>query len=451
MKLKYILGGFFTLLCMIVFLLEAVPKPEVQEWVIDFKDADENVTPKDIAAFIQLNKSNEISFYQSGPYAEKENIFIVKTTRAYVSYLLNSHWSRYIEGIEKRRTYYAYTSPNDPLYPKQWNMKEINLEQAWEKSNHGEGAIVAVIDTGVAYRDHKNLAKGIPDLKQTEFVESKTFCSGLPDGLDDQGHGSHVAGTIAQSTNNELGVVGIAPKAKIMSLKVLTSRGSGTNDHIANAIMYAADHGATVINMSLGGPFPSDIMEKAMKYAYDKGVTIVCAAGNENSKSLGYPASYDECLAVAAHGPNYEKAFYSNWGSGIDIAAPGGDKSQSPENGILQATINGNAMKNDFLYYQGTSMAAPHVAGVAALINGAGVTDPAKVKEILLNSSVQPPNYNEDYHGNGVLNADKAVQMVNDEYKSGNTPWWKNRWFILALCTALLVAGIFVYEYFQKE
>jgi len=211
--------------------------------------------------------------------------------------------------------------PNDPLYPKQWHMRQIGMPEAWKLAD-GNGVIVAVLDTGVGYEDYKQFTL-LPDLKGITFVKPYDFVANTKHANDDHGHGSHVTGTIAQVTNNGIGVAGVARNVKIMPLKVLSASGSGSVAGIADAIRYAADNGASVINMSLGGAFPSNVLKKAVKYAYDKGVVVVCAAGNESRGRVGYPAAYPGAIAVSATRGDEAVTFYSNYGKDIDIAAPG--------------------------------------------------------------------------------------------------------------------------------
>ena len=199
-----------------------------------------------------------------------------------------------IEYAEPNYLYQASFVPNDPRYKEQWHMKLINVEEAWDITT-GDEAVVAVIDTGVAfedYKDKKGIYHRVPDLAKTKFVKGYDFIDDDEHANDDNGHGTHVAGTIAQSTNNKLGVVGVAYKAAIMPLKVLTRQGYGNAADIAEAIVYAADHGAHVINMSLGGPFPTQFMREAVEYAHKKGITVVCAAGNAGNDHPHYPAAY---------------------------------------------------------------------------------------------------------------------------------------------------------------
>ena len=306
--------------------------------------------------------------------------------------------------------------PNDPLYPKQWHLRQIGMPEAWKLAD-GNGVIVAVLDTGVGFEDYKGFQL-LPDLKGIEFVKPYDFVGKSTHANDDHGHGSHVTGTIAQVTNNGIGVAGVARNVRIMPLKVLSGSGSGSVGGIADAIRYAADNGAKVINMSLGGAFPSKVLAKAVAYAHDKGVTVVCAAGNESRGKVGYPAAYPGAIAVSATQNDEAITFYSNYGKDIDIAAPGGNTRDSsggrnnPDGGVLQNTLTpGNPKANDYYSYMGTSMASPHVAGVAALVVGEGVTDPDAVEKILKDTARKPHNqtYSADKYGAGIMDAPAAV------------------------------------------
>ena len=296
-----------------------------------------------------------------------------------------------------------YSLPNDPLYGQQWNFRSINLEGAWSETQ-GEGITVAVIDSGVSR---------VPDLEQTQLVEGYDFVNDKIDAFDDNGHGTHVAGTIAQSTNNNYGVTGIAYKAKIMPLKVLSAGGGGTVSDIAEAIKFAADHNADIINLSLGGSGESNLMQEAIDYAYSKGVVIIAAAGNAGQNSAGYPGRYPKVLGVAALDAAGNKTPYSNYGAGVDIAAPGGlIEGENEVGGILQNTIDPETGDAIFAALQGTSMAAPHVAGVAALIKASGVTEPDQIINILKVSSRKVSDDPLNYFGAGHLDAANAVQMA---------------------------------------
>lgn len=317
----------------------------------------------------------------------------------------------------------AYAAPNDPYYTNQWNFADpanggIGMEAAWEQST-GTDVVVAIIDTGIAYENYGSYVRA-PDLAGTTFVSGYDYVNNDNHPNDDNSHGTHVAGTVAQSTNNGIGVAGIAYNASLMPIKVLDKRGSGSYTNIALGIRWAADHGADVINMSLGGPVPAQVLEEALAYAYGKGVTIVAAAGNDATGTVGYPAAYDAyVIAVGATRMDKELAYYSNWGSSLDLVAPGGDVNVDQNgdgygDGILQNTFNPSTKRvSDFGYYffQGTSMASPHVAGVAALVIAAGIaTSPADVRAVLQNTAedLGDTGWDERY-GHGLLNAAAAL------------------------------------------
>ena len=229
-----------------------------------------------------------------------------------------------------------------------------------------------------------------PDLAVTNFVPGYDFVENESHANDDNGHGTHVTGTIAQSTDNDEGVAGVAFNCSIMPVKVLNRYGSGTYADVADGIIFAADNGAHVINLSLGGSSPSTTLENACAYAYQNGVTIVCAAGNDGEETVSYPAAYDDyCIAVGATRYDETLSYYSNYGNSLDLVAPGGDlnidqNEDEYSDGILQQTFSGNTQNFGYWFYQGTSMAAPHVSGVVALLisSGAAIT-PDEVRSAL--------------------------------------------------------------------
>ncbi|MDX2013906.1 MAG: S8 family peptidase [Myxococcaceae bacterium] len=318
-----------------------------------------------------------------------------------------------VEAAEPLMRFSRSFVPNDPAYGKQWNLKMINMPKAWDRSK-GKGVVVAVLDTGVAFEDHDDFRQ-VPDLKGTKFVEGYDFVNKDRHANDDHGHGTHVAGTIAQATNNAEGVAGVAFEAAIMPVKVLDHFGGGTSADIADAIRWAADHGANVINMSLGGGGRSAVMEKAVDYARKKGVVVVCAAGNGGRGIVEYPAAYPGSVAVAAVGPGGQRAPYSSWGKELDVAAPGGDKRQGEEAGIIQNTIDPEDVSQAvYASYQGTSMATPHVAGVAALLFAAGAKNPDQVEKALFASAHPPKGATgwTDQYGHGVIDAEAALQAL---------------------------------------
>ncbi len=325
--------------------------------------------------------------------------------------------------------------PNDPLYVKQWHMRQIGMPEAWKLAD-GNGVIVAVLDTGVAYENHGKF-KLLEDLEGITFVDPYDFVANDTHANDDHAHGSHVTGTIAQMTNNGIGVAGVARNVKIMPLKVLSGSGSGSVAGIADAIRYAADKGAKVMNMSLGGAFPSRVLKKAVEYAHGKGVAVVCAAGNESRGKVGYPAAYPGAIAVSATQNDEAITFYSNTGKDIDIAAPGGNTRDSnggrgnTDGGVLQNTIaTQQPGKAEYAAYMGTSMASPHVAGVAALVVGEGVTDPDMVEKILKDSARKPAKqqYTTDRYGAGIVDAPAAILKA----RAGSGGWQLGLGLLLA-------------------
>jgi len=312
-------------------------------------------------------------------------------------------------------------APNDPMYGKQWNMPMINMPKAW-KITKGKGVVVAVLDTGIAYEDYDDF-KQVPDLNGAKFAKGFDFVNNDSHPNDDHGHGTHVAGTIAQVTNNKEGVAGVAFEATLMPVKVLNHFGSGSTAQISDAIRWAADHGANVINMSLGGGGRSAVMENAVAYARKKGVVVVCAAGNGGRGVVEFPAAYPGSVAVVAVGPTGAKTGYSSWGKEADISAPGGDKSRGLEFGILQNTIDAkDNAKSVYAYFNGTSMAAPHVAGLAALLFASGAKTPDQVEKAMFASAKAAPGqagWSEQF-GHGIIDAEAALKAVKKLDADGN-------------------------------
>ncbi|MGQ3683599.1 MAG: S8 family serine peptidase [Candidatus Loosdrechtia sp.] len=322
----------------------------------------------------------------------------------------------------------ALWAPNDPIYSYQWHLynseyKGINMESAWDihKGDSNPKVIVAVLDTGVAYENY-GIFKQAPDLAQTSFVAGYDFVNNTTHPNDDEGHGTHVAGTIAQSTHNSLGVAGVAFNASIMPVKVLNKDGLGTYANIAEGIYFATDNGAQVINMSFGSTSESKTLENALAYAYGKGITIVCAAGNQGRTGNDeddppvYPAAYNAyCIAVGATRYDEKRSYYSNRGSYIDITAPGGDlyvdqNKDGYGDGVLQQTFGNNMASFAYYFYQGTSMACSHVAGVAALLISHGITGPDTIRLALETTAKDkgPSGWDREY-GWGIVDAAAAL------------------------------------------
>ncbi|MCK6526288.1 S8 family peptidase [Myxococcota bacterium] len=259
----------------------------------------------------------------------------------------------------------------------QWHMDQIGVEDGWAWSR-GSGATVAVVDTGVN-----------PDGEDTPIglIAGRDVVGGDDDARDDNGHGTHVAGTIAQASDNGLGVVGVAPDVTLLPVKVLDRYGSGSAYDVAEGIEWAVDQGADVINLSLGASSSSTVEQQAIRYAYDHGAVVIAASGNSGAGQLDYPARYSETISVGATRVDESVTSYSNRGTGLDLVAPGGDTGVDQDgdgytDGVLQETFDRGTW--GYYFMDGTSMAAPHVAGAAAIAVALGATGgPEEVREIL--------------------------------------------------------------------
>jgi serine protease len=297
--------------------------------------------------------------------------------------------------------------PNDPGLPGgppggweqlQWNFVGqygVNALQAWanvaaDGAPGGKGVVVAVLDTGVAYANRGSFLRS-PDFSQYGFVKGYDFVARNPYPNDHNGHGTFVAGTIAEATNNGIGVTGLAFGARIMPVRVLDGAGEGDASVIAEGVRFAVNHGARVINLSL--EFSSDVtaddvpeLIEALHYAYHRGVLVVAAAGNEGDDLIPYPARAQNVIAVGATTEHGCLANYSNYGSRVTLVAPGGGTDADipedpncqpnvPGPDIYQETFTGSSPRQFGLPsgYEGTSMATPHVAATAALIIASGV------------------------------------------------------------------------------
>lgn len=291
-----------------------------------------------------------------------------------------------VQYAEVNGTVQASHIPNDPDYVKQWGLKKVSAEKAWDTTQGLPEVQIAVVDTGVDY-NHPDLVGKV--IKGHDHVDNDA------DPMDGNLHGTHVSGIAAATTDNQTGMAGMAPKSKILAIRVLDNDGSGSWSSVAAGITEAADKGAEVVNLSLGGSFYSQALEQAVNYAWSKGSVVVAAAGNENTQLPSYPAYYKNALAVAATDENDKRARFSNYGHWVDVAAPGTK--------IYSTVLNG---KYDSL--NGTSMAAPFVAGIAALVSSQGKTH-QQIRQTI-ESTADQINGTGNYWVHGRVNAFKAVQ-----------------------------------------
>ena len=326
---------------------------------------------------------------------------------------------------------------NDTHYGLQWGPQQVRAEQAWSTST-GAGQTIAIVDSGIDL-DHPDLAGKIVGgatfvCKGAGPCGNGDWTSGADNGSGDP-HGTHVAGIAAAVTNNSTGIAGVAPDAKLLAVKVLDAEGSGAFDQIAAGIRWSADHGADVINLSLGAlpgvqaltvtGLISDTRD-AIAYARSKGVVVVAAAGNESSPLCGTPAFDEGALCVASTDRFEAKSWFSNLGVKADsagridaVAGPGGQGlAFCDEDVISTVPSEGEGTCTDIMgtpgydFYAGTSMASPHVAGVAALLTAQGRTDDQVVD--LLKATARKPHSDvrgvyDPVYGYGIVDAAAAV------------------------------------------
>lgn len=256
-----------------------------------------------------------------------------------------------VEYVEENVTYETQLAPNDPNFGSQYAPQLVNAPTAWETTTGSEDVTVAVVDTGSQY-DHPDLQAqygsdvgiDVADGDDDPYPETSWF-SGT------QSHGTHVSGCASASTNNETGVAGISD-SRLLSVRALDESGGGSTSDIADGIQWAADQGADIVNLSLGG-VSSSTLENAVYYADQQGTTVIAAAGNDGG-SVAYPAAYDVCVAVSAIDPDENIAEFSNRGPNVDVAAPG-------------VNVLSTVPTDSYSELSGTSMASPVAAGVAAL------------------------------------------------------------------------------------
>lgn len=275
-----------------------------------------------------------------------QNIVVTISTEKVTDFIKDISENNSVKYVEPNWKSYIDTTPNDPGWINQWGPRRIQANLAWNRQRNNSTVVVAVIDTGIKY-DHPDLAANYVPLGY-DWVNNDAYP------MDDHGHGTHCAGIIAATINNSVGIAGLAD-VKVMAEKALTREGWGYDDDLANAIIHAADHGAKIISCSWGSDEDSQLIRDAIEYATNAGALIVAAAGNSGTNTKHYPAAYPEVIAVAATDENDNLATFSTYGDWVDLAAPG-------------TGIYSTYLWNTYVSLSGTSMACPHVAGVAALV-----------------------------------------------------------------------------------
>lgn len=297
----------------------------------------------------------------------------------------------FVAAAEPDHVLHAFETPNDPYFATAGSyLSTIRLPQAWDVSHGSLGVVVAVVDTGVS---------SVGDLS-TQILPGRNFVAGTVDAHDDSviGHGTLVAGVAAATTNNGIGIAGAAWNASVLPVKVLDSRGVGTDSQVAAGIVWAADHGADVINLSLGGPTSGEVLCDAVAYAQTQDALVVASAGNGSNGRLNYPAACPNVVAVSATDANGDFASFSSYGPDVGLAAPG---------------ISVTSTRNDNHYgtESGTSLAAPMVSGVASLVIAQHPEWSAAQVAQRLEETAQDrgPRGVDIYYGHGLLDAYAAL------------------------------------------
>lgn len=330
-----------------------------------------------------------------------------------------------VRSVEESHVVYALGRPNDQFYAEQWNMPLVDMPAAWDYTTGSDNVVVAVIDSGIK-AGHEDLAANLlPGWNAiTEQPGAEDEGELIGSGPARFSHGTHVAGIIGAIGNNVRGVAGVNWTVRILPIKALQSVNggppSGKDTDVAKAIDYAVGHGADVINLSLGfygeNNSPAEtppVLRAAIDRAIASGVVVVAAAGNEGLPYMSAPASYPPVIAVGAVGRDGQRASYSSYGDGISVVAPGGGTANASDMILSPGWLDSASGESQYLYSAGTSMATPHVAGLAALLVAEGVRGQEAVRRIIEETATDegPPGYDQEY-GYGLINARAALEKA---------------------------------------
>lgn len=371
---KLLTIGLVVVLLVGLFIPTYAEKPEKQQYLVQF---DGKVNHGVLNAF-GVSEGEILHTYQMLP------VVLMELTENQAKGLANNPK---VKAIEPNAEAYALAQ----TVP--WGVPHVQGTQSHQAGYTGQGVKVAILDTGID-KSHPDLSSNVKGGYSvfTDAANSNPY-------NDVHGHGTHVAGTVA-ALNNNIGVIGVAYDAELYAVKVLDNYGSGSYAGIAQGIEWAVNNGAQIINMSLGGSSSSTILENMCNQAYNSGVLLVAAAGNSGrydgkGDTVGYPAKYDSVMAVAAIDSSNTRASFSSTGPAVEIAAPG-------------VSIHSTVPGGQYAYYNGTSMASPHVAGAAALVWGAKpqLTN-VQLRNLLNNTATYLGN--PDHFGNGLVQALDAI------------------------------------------
>ena len=318
---------------------------------------------------------------------------------------------RDVDYVEPNYIAEMLAEPDDEHWDKQWDMRKIEAPRAWDLVKGSKDIVVAVVDSGIDYT-HPDLKGGYTP-GGYDYVHDDNDPYPVGDGIgEDRGvaHGSHVAGIVGATIDNGKGIAGLA-QVSILGFRVLDDEGRGSYWNVAKGIVEAAKAGAKIINLSLGGPKSGKVMESAVNFAQAAGTLVIAAAGNTGRRGVLYPARYEAVIAVSSTDKHDNLSPFSSYGPEVELAAPGGGERTPPE-GNIYSTVPGNG----YAYMRGTSMAAPHVAGVAALVWSVNPELTAEqVRKILCDTAddLGPPGRDEKF-GCGRVNAYKAVRAAQE-------------------------------------